>query len=145
MAQLSGVHSRRPGPVRKRRKPDGSVGADSPGSVDFRWIIRPTSTEGGTRTLTTLRPLDFESNASANSATSACRLRSIQHEAGSCKPGCFGEMRVFRLPLARFNPCDEKEARFAVGGRALGAKKFSLFTGVAIVTTPTPPFSPELT
>ena len=29
------------------------------------------STEGGTRTLTTLRPLDFESNASANSATSA--------------------------------------------------------------------------
>lgn len=34
-------------------------------------VIPAGSTEGGTRTLTTLRPLDFESNASANSATSA--------------------------------------------------------------------------
>ncbi len=31
----------------------------------------PTYTEGGTRTLTPLRELDFESSASANSATSA--------------------------------------------------------------------------
>ena len=37
-----------------------------------RWSIRHLrSTEGGTRTLTPLRELDFESSASANSATSA--------------------------------------------------------------------------
>ncbi len=38
----------------------------------------PIDTEGGTRTLTPLRELDFESSASANSATSASPLNQRQ-------------------------------------------------------------------
>ena len=56
------------------------------------------STEGGTRTLTPLRELDFESSASADSATSALRPLSIAELLSCCNTGNSTEISILAVP-----------------------------------------------
>ena len=63
----------------RRKRKEFLCPSDTPGLHSMRGVPRPTrreaTAEGGSRTLTPSRARDFESRASANSATSALLLR----------------------------------------------------------------------